>query len=218
MELEDLIKQEVGITKEVSDFDDLSDTCSGRVLDIQDKELIIRSVDAIAELGLQIGDQLQVLYTDQARGIYYFRNQVRNLDQPRIKLQRLEELQKYQRRDFVRVNYQTEIKFSPISYQGENLTHLEEKQGLGEMVDISAGGLCFIAGIELMEELVIELNFELAGEAFQVLGKVVRVIEQEEGYELGVQFDIKDKSVRDRISSFVFQQQIKQRRRERRNK
>lgn len=154
---------------------------------------------------------LQVVYVDNAKGIYSFKSRILNLDDPIIEVDKPNQLQKYQRRKFVRIKYETDIKFSPISYKGENLTHLEDKKGTGQMVDLSAGGICFTSDIKLMEQLVIELRFTLGDNYLQILGEIVRVIEREESYEIGVKFELENKKVVDQISNFVFQEQIKQR-------
>lgn len=211
METKQLIKKEVKLRQPNTDFNDLSETTPGQVEEIIEDELVINLEEAS---DFEVEDLIQVIYVDNVKGIHYFNTEVKNKDELIIKMQVPEQLQKFQRRNYLRVQYETEIEFSPISYKGENLTHLEEKKGFGKMIDISAGGICFISDIELMKELVIEIRFELGEKQFQVLGEVVRVIVQEEEYEMGIKFDLRSEKVENQISNFVLQQQIKNRRRQ----
>ncbi|MBM7624523.1 flagellar brake protein [Sporohalobacter salinus] len=212
MDSKQLIKEKVRLTRKKTDFNNLAQAYQGRVLDIESNKIIIRAVKVIKDLNLSLGKGIQVIYVNDAKGIHYFKSQILNIDDPIIQVNKPNLIQKSQRREFVRVKYETDVEFSPISYKGENLTHLEDKKGIGQMVDLSAGGICFISDIELIKELVIELRVTLGEDDFQILGEIVRVIEKEEGYEIGVKFDLENKRIADQISNFVFQEQIRQRR------
>jgi c-di-GMP-binding flagellar brake protein YcgR len=206
MELINLLDKEVKIRKPEAEFDNLSEAPFAQIDEIKEEKVII-----ICEKGLnfETDDLIQIIYIDNAKGIHYFNTEVKEIDNSVIKVRAPEFIQRYQRRQYLRVKYKTEIEFRPVSYQGENLTHLEEKRGLGQMVDISAGGVCFTSDIELLEGLVIETSFELGDSFFQNLGEVVRIIEKEdEVYEMGIKFDLKSKKVENEISNFALKQQI----------
>jgi c-di-GMP-binding flagellar brake protein YcgR len=206
MELINLLDKEVKIRKPEAEFDNLSEAPFAQIDEIKEEKVII-----ICEKGLnfETDDLIQIIYIDNAKGIHYFNTEVKEIDNSVIKVRAPEFIQRYQRRQYLRVKYKTEIEFRPVSYQGENLTHLEEKKGLGQMVDISAGGVRFTSDIELLEGLVIETSFELGDSFFQNLGEVVRIIEKEdEVYEMGIKFDLKSKKVENQISNFALKQQI----------
>ncbi|SJZ33953.1 flagellar brake protein [Selenihalanaerobacter shriftii] len=210
MDINHLVNKKLNFRKPAVDFSDLSDTIRCQILEIKNERLIVQLSN---DLDLTSGKLVQMVYIDNAQGIYYFNTEIVSVEMPLIKLKLPNKIQNYQRRQFVRVEYQTEIEFSPVSYQGENLTHLEDKKGHGQMIDISGGGICFKSDIKLLEELVIDLRFRLNENDFEILGEVVRVLKKGDEYEIGIKFDILSSKVEDQISNFVLQQQIKNRRR-----
>lgn len=211
MEKEELLEKEVKVRQPTTDFNNLSETTNGKVEEANEDELKISLTEG---LDFTVEDLIQIVYVDNVKGIYYFNAEVNLVEDSTFKLEPPEEIHRLQRRKYLRVNYETDIDFSPISYQGESLTHLEEKKGFGQMKDISAGGICFSSNIELLEGMVIELRFELREQKFQVLGEVVRSLEKEENYEMGIKFDLRSEKVENDISNFVLQQQIKSRRKQ----
>ncbi|MCK8824423.1 flagellar brake protein [Fuchsiella alkaliacetigena] len=211
MHTSQFVNKRVKLREPDVDFTDLSAAIKGQVTEKEDDEL---SIKLKKELDSGIKDVIQVIYVNNAKGIHYFNGRITTIggDRKLIKVRCPEKAQKHQRRQAVRVKYKTEVEFSPVSYQGKNLTHLEDKKGTGQMIDISAGGICFSSDIKLLKDLVVELSFNLEEEPYQVLGEIVRIIETEEGYEMGVKFHHNLKSVENNISNFVLQQQLRNRR------
>ncbi|KXS44470.1 MAG: hypothetical protein AWU54_740 [Candidatus Frackibacter sp. T328-2] len=210
MHIEDLKGNEINLRKPKDDFSDLTKTAIGQLTEVKEDEFIIKLK---GDLDFKISDAIQVIYIDSSQGVHYFTTEIKSREEEIIKLKLPDIINRRQRRQFVRVEYKTDIQFSPVSYQGENLTHLEEKKGAGQMVDISGGGICMLSDIRLLKGLVVELNFSLKGEEFKILGEVVRIMDREEDYEMGVKFDFKSSKIENQISNFVLKQQIINRRR-----
>ncbi len=129
---------------------------------------------------------------------------------PLLKLERISDINKIQRRNYYRLRVAKSIRFRKI-------INLKEKQFdeyvNAVTVDISGGGLCFSSTKELELNDLIEISIELTGKAITVFCKVLRR-EMKEDDELsrfmyGVAFEKIAELERNIIMRFIFEEQRK---------
>lgn len=129
-----------------------------------------------------------------------------------LKIQQRGQIERIQRREFFRFDTCISIKFREINLRKLKL----ESDGIFiEAVtrDLSGGGLC----IRLKEPVEVDrlLECELyIGEKVSFIGKVVRLTKYDSPqgiykYEIGVTFENIDKLTREKIISYIFQEQRK---------
>lgn len=129
---------------------------------------------------------------------------------PMLKIQALNTIEKIQRREFFRIDINL-----PIKYRVIDSVDMESDEEYVETItrDISGGGLC----MRLKEPIEIDkyLDCELSiFNSVKFIGKVVRLIKYDTlhgpyKYEIGVSFERIDDAMREKIISYIFQEQRK---------
>ena len=138
------------------------------------------------------------------------------------------DLQKYQRREYYRLNTVLDMKCKPI--EKSDPTGLAQVEFMdtdltfdnGTMVDISGGGARFISNVQYQKNSLIRFVFSLFvnGEIteYKLIGKVLRseVLEnREDSYENRIQFVNMPHDDRESIIRYIFEEERKMRHRER---
>ena len=139
------------------------------------------------------------------------------------------DLQRYQRREYYRLNCILDMKCRKIDEQ-EYMQNREQVHFIdtdltfdnGTMVDISGGGARFISSVKYPEGSLIRFAFSLFvnGEMteYKLVGKVLKTIEiqnRSNAYEHRVQFINLMNDERESIIRYIFEEERKNRRRER---
>ncbi len=139
------------------------------------------------------------------------------------------DLQKYQRREYYRLNTVLDMKSKAIDPNTQN-PGLEQVQFIdtdltfdnGTMVDISGGGARFISKVQYAEGSLIRFVFSLFvnGEVteYKLVGKVLKsspMENKEESFENRIQFVNMVNDDRESIIKYIFEEERKQRHRER---
>lgn len=166
------------------------------------------------------GSSVQVTTTLQD-GIYSFQANVVGFKKkgqiPVMALKPESEMQKIQRRSYFRLNYICTAKYRPfkLTIFGSN----EETFKSTHTVNLSGGGMCILSDEKIEKtnflECVIILEKEIS---IRVIGKVVSVekddINELKKWKLGIQFERILEVEREKIINFIFQEQLKLRRKE----
>ena len=139
------------------------------------------------------------------------------------------DLQKYQRREYYRLNTVLDMKSKAID-PDEKHPGLEQVQFIdtdltfdnGTMVDISGGGARFISRVQYTEGSLIRFQFSLFvnGEVteYKLVGKVLKstpIENKEDSFENRIQFVNMVNDDRESIIKYIFEEERKQRHRER---
>lgn len=138
------------------------------------------------------------------------------------------DLQKYQRREYYRLNTVLDMKCKPI--EKADSTGLAQVEFMdtdltfdnGTMVDISGGGARFISNVQYQKNSLIRFVFSLFvnGEIteYKLVGKVLRselLENREDSYENRIQFVNMPHDDRESIIRYIFEEERKMRHRER---
>ena len=138
------------------------------------------------------------------------------------------DLQKYQRREYYRLNTILDMKCKPIDKADQ--TGLAQVEFLdtdltfdnGTMVDISGGGARFISSVQYQKNSLIRFVFSLfvngAITEYKLIGKVLRsekMENREDSYENRIQFVNMQNDDRESIIRYIFEEERKMRHRER---
>lgn len=142
-------------------------------------------------------------------------------------------LNKYQRREYYRLNCAMEAAFYIINKEMAMLEHTDEietalrenEEAAGEKMsayvrDISGGGMRFVTDVELPEDSYILVYIRLGEKAqdavYPIVGRVISSGKVEDvtpaKYEQRVEFILKDSRVREDIIRFIFEEERKARR------
>ena len=142
-------------------------------------------------------------------------------------------LNKYQRREYYRLNCAMEAAFYIINKEMAMLEHTDEietarresEEAAGEKMsayvrDISGGGMRFVTDVELPEDSYILVYIRLGEKAqdavYPIVGRVISSGKVEDvtpaKYEQRVEFILKDSRVREDIIRFIFKEERKARR------
>ncbi|HHX17261.1 MAG TPA: flagellar brake protein [Clostridium sp.] len=166
---------------------------------------------------IAIGTKLDMYFVEK-ENFYKFRAKV--LDRSRkaaislLKIEALDEIKKIQRRGFFRFECMIPINYKVVK---SSKTNFNKDEGFKKTItrDLSGGGTC----IKLTEKLnvgdIIECEMLLSDfDKVSFLGKIVRIIECEidKGiykYEAGVLFQKIDDKSREKVISYIFQEQRK---------
>ena len=139
------------------------------------------------------------------------------------------DLQKYQRREYYRLNTVLDMKSKAIDPDAKS-PGLEQVQFIdtdltfdnGTMVDISGGGARFISKVQYTEGSLIRFQFSLFvnGEVteYKLVGKVLKsspIENKEDSFENRIQFVNMVNDDRESIIKYIFEEERKQRHRER---
>jgi c-di-GMP-binding flagellar brake protein YcgR len=139
------------------------------------------------------------------------------------------DLQKYQRREYYRLNTVLEMK-SKVIDENSGATGMEQVQFMdtdltfdnGTMVDISGGGARFISKVRYTEGSLIRFAFSLFvnGEVteYKLTGKVLKstpIENKEDSFENRIQFVNMVNDDRESIIKYIFEEERKMRHRER---
>ncbi|MEG1256033.1 flagellar brake domain-containing protein [Clostridium sp.] len=157
------------------------------------------------------GNLIECNYNDGKGNIYRFTAEVigRKFDRiPMIVISKKSELEKIQRRDFVRIPFINEIGYAIIDKYNERMLHDIEKVDYksGKSLDLSGGGMRIKIKESLNLNQLIMIKTEVNNKPVLALGKVAR-IENSQGDEhvYGMAFKYIDNKVREEIIKFIFQ-------------
>lgn len=128
---------------------------------------------------------------------------------PLLKLMRVSDIQKIQRRNYFRLKALRNIKIRKVVNLKEKLYG---EYAIAAMVDISGGGLAFNANEELEINDFIEVALELNSNTINLLGKIVRAERDDskpKKYSYGINFDKITEVERNVIMRFIFEEQRK---------
>lgn len=129
---------------------------------------------------------------------------------PLLKLERISDINKIQRRNYYRLKVVKSIKFRKIVNLKEKIF---EEYVNAVSVDISGGGLCFSSTADLEINDLIEINMELSGKNITIFCKVLRrEIKEDDEFNrflYGVSFEKIAEFERNIIMRFIFEEQRK---------
>jgi c-di-GMP-binding flagellar brake protein YcgR len=129
---------------------------------------------------------------------------------PLLKLERISDISKIQRRDFYRLKIAKSIKVRKIINLKEK--HFDEYVN-ATAIDISGGGLCFSSTKELDFNDLIEVSIELSGKPITIFCKVLRrgIKDDDESnrFIYGVAYEKITEIERNIIMRFIFEEQRK---------
>jgi len=128
---------------------------------------------------------------------------------PLLRLTRVSDIQKIQRRNYFRLKSLNTIKIRKIVNLKEAI--FDEYINV-IMVDISGGGLAFNADVELEINDMIEVSMNLNANTINLLGKIVRADRDEDKAKkiaYGINFDKITEMERNIIMRFIFEEQRK---------
>lgn len=122
-------------------------------------------------------------------------------------------VEKIQRRDYVRVNTAESIEYK-LDKKMKNYEKDETPYEKGLLLDLSGGGMRFIGSKEFSHGNIINANVKYENENVEVKGKIVRVEKTEDKkYIYGISFMDISNSAREKIIRLVFTIMRKQRER-----
>lgn len=147
---------------------------------------------------------ITIMYTLENRGRYWFKAKVisNSLDNIyKLVIKRINDIKREQEREYYRLNKVIDIKI---------LIEDEIIKGLSE--DISGNGLKLLSNKKFEENQTFDICFSLLDNNLSIKGKIVRSeisIDKSYNYIYGIEFVGIDKSTRDNIIKFIFNEQRK---------
>lgn len=122
-------------------------------------------------------------------------------------------VEKIQRRDYVRVNTAESIEYK-LDEKMKKYEKDETPYGKGLLLDLSGGGMRFIGSKEVSHGSIIKANVKYENETVEVKGKIVRVEKtKDKKFIYGISFMDISNSAREKIIRLVFTIMRKQRER-----
>lgn len=219
-----------------------------QVLDFIDEDTasILMPIEGGRVIPLTIGDKYNLCFYTK-KGLYQCKSVI--TDRSRINnvfvltVQFTSELEKYQRRQYYRLKYLLEFKYSIITdmeisimnkLRNNNAKKEEEKQAFldtldsikkeilsGTILDISGGGARFVSGHNHehgnMIQMLLDFDNGLGAKNFQIQAIIVssdKMINRQGFYEHRVQFIDMTKEEREAIIKFIFEEERRQRKKE----
>ncbi|WFR54958.1 flagellar brake domain-containing protein [Anaerocolumna sp. AGMB13025] len=219
-----------------------------QVLDFIDEDTasILMPIEGGRVIPLTIGDKYNLCFYTK-KGLYQCKSVI--TDRSRINnvfvltVQFTSELEKYQRRQYYRLKYLLEFKYSIITdmeisimnkLRNNNAKKEEEKQAFldtldsikkeilsGTILDISGGGARFVSGHNhehgIMIQMLLDFDNGLGAKSFQIQAIIVssdKMINRQGFYEHRVQFIDMTKEEREAIIKFIFEEERRQRKKE----
>lgn len=219
-----------------------------QVLDFIDEDTasILMPIEGGRVIPLTIGDKYNLCFYTK-KGLYQCKSVI--TDRSRINnvfvltVQFTSELEKYQRRQYYRLKYLLEFKYSIITdmeisimnkLRNNNAKQEEEKQAFldtldsikkeilsGTILDISGGGARFVSGHNhehgIMIQMLLDFDNGLGAKSFQIQAIIVssdKMINRQGFYEHRVQFIDMTKEEREAIIKFIFEEERRQRKKE----
>ncbi|HHY90292.1 MAG TPA: flagellar brake protein [Clostridiales bacterium] len=165
-------------------------------------------------VSISIGENLQITYVKQNVGVFGFKAKVIGKKKVSeelsyLKIERLGDIFKEQRRNFFRLEIALPIKVKTMDSKYEEPMEID-----GFTKDISGGGLRFIAEKPLKLNSRVEITIHLEEESVVVQGRIVRCllsIELNSKYDIGIMFENIDEKIRTKLIAFIFENQRKMR-------
>ena len=156
---------------------------------------------------LRKGTVLKVFYTGQ-RAAYKFKSQI--IDRfkepiPTLIIKYPQEVNRIQRRDYFRLEYQLDLKYCLVDEEGSNISDFHETV----TCDISGGGIRMVLNEELEVNTIIKLFITGIPQIEQdsIIGEIVNIYDSISGKAAGVEFvDITAKT-QDEIVGWLFDKQ-----------
>ena len=181
------------------------------IQDIRKDEIII-SIPVVDGIYLTINtrDEIEQYYYDNYNNIYKYKCKIiGRLVENNMSFYRLSipyNIEKVQRRDYVRVNILNEISYISL----ENLDTSDVKKGL--ILDLSGGGARIKIKDKLVKDEIILISLSLEGFNLNIKGKIRRAdLTEDKDYIYGVSFFGLDEVVKEKIIKLVFTIMRKQR-------
>ncbi len=126
---------------------------------------------------------------------------------PSLKVEQPGEMKRVQRRSYFRWECSLAVRWHPVVQEDDSVG------GYGTTVDISAGGLKLVVSRRLQVGEEYLFCVDLADEQIEAEGRVLRGEQRSgSGYTYAVQFTDIEEWERDKITRFIFQKQMKMRR------
>jgi c-di-GMP-binding flagellar brake protein YcgR len=212
----------------------------------EDTASILMPIEGGRVIPLTIGDKYSLCFYTK-NGLYQCKSVI--TDRAKINnvfvltVQFISELEKFQRRQYYRLEYLLEFKYSIITdmeisimnkLRNDNVENEEEKQGFldtleamkkeilsGTILDISGGGARFVSGHdhEYGNMIRMSLDFDngLGAKSFRIHAIIIssnKMINRQGFYEHRVQFIDMTKEERETIIKFIFEEERRQRKKE----
>ncbi len=140
------------------------------------------------------------------KGELKYSGRVDQLQGKKVIINLLENIHKNQRRNEVRVNVSIPVEIYKIDTL-ERLIELD-KYISGTVKDLSANGLLLYTDINLAEQLKFYITIQLNEEQIEIVGEIVRKIEQKNAYQYGCKIHTLSNSEADIIRKFVLKEQV----------
>lgn len=189
------------------------------VADVDDQAIIV----ARPELGetpvtLAVGDPLRIEYAVRGLARITFSTRVLGFSRDRIPLVRLsipeqDAMERYQQRDFVRLDASLNLIYYVISRPGG----MQGASGIHKSItrDISGNGAQILCTEPFPPGTQLDVHLEVGDQTIHTVAEVIRQVEQANHREhwIGVRFVGLDERERDTIIRFIFAEQRERRRR-----
>jgi len=164
---------------------------------------------------LSVGGQVKA-YFILPKGFFAFKGEITARQKHNkiflLKISVLGSIEKIQRREYYRFDCLMPVKIKIVK-EAETDTVIEDNPWIDTLIrDISGGGVALLTNEAYHLDDIIELHFDLDGQAIKTLGKIVRskVFEQDtQKFDIGVFFHKMSMKDRDTVIKFIFQRQSK---------
>jgi len=174
-------------------------------------------------LFLRRGDNVKVSYFDQ-EGRYFFDSVIvgrsREDNVPLYRLQIPDQMQRVQKRNFVRVDIITEIKYQKLVAEKNGGDIIEDGPvRRASTLDLSGGGIKFISKEKLQKHSLVSIEIKVSDwskkeKCIKALAKVLRVAQSEiqrGEWIVGASFEQINERDRDMLISYIFRKDLKRR-------
>ena len=131
-----------------------------------DKVVISMPMERMEYVPVKIGDKFETCFCTK-NGIYKCKSQVIEIGKDRgqmvCTIQFMSEMEKFQRREYFRLEYVTDIKFAKLSrdYKGDPLEINPSEWNKATLTDISGGGMKFNSKASLSDAKEVMISFTL---------------------------------------------------------
>lgn len=212
-------KLELGINSKIEVlFDKIYYKSTIQDINYEDKSMLIAIpvIDGVY-LTLNAEDVIDQIFYDNNGNVFKYNTKIiKRVTDNRIPFYKISfpyNLEKIQRRDFVRVNTAESMEYK-LEEKTKKYEKDEKPYKKGILIDLSGGGMKFKASKEFERGDIINANIKYEDEKLEVRGKIVRVEKTEDKkYIYGIYFMDISNSAREKVIRLVFTIMRKQRER-----
>lgn len=179
------------------------------VISISYDKLLISSRDRVDNL-YKDKTNINFAYGHEKRGRIICNAEIQDIEEMKIRLVNIEEVESNQRRQELRVKTSIPIELKTVQLESKGKINLPKPLSM-EIIDMSASGVRLKTGLELPSNMELFLSLPLTYKTINVRANIIRKRNKEDYFEYACRFVGATETTKCEIREFVFRTEIYQR-------